>query len=172
MMRAAEAGGLSVVKNSSRDKLAQSRVVGTYHVNPDDALYEPQTEDMRDPDWPRQHDGKALKVVMPWLHHLAVHEYRVCFLRRGTEEIRQSYEAAFGQRLIAAQLEQAIIEAIKQLRNRRDVRSLSVVWYRDLIADPMPYLRELDWPIDAEKAAATFRPELCRFRQELLTVGI
>jgi len=173
-MECMEAGGMSVVKSESRDQFGAAHNDEHYRVNPH-GLYEPDLTELRQLGWPKQHDGKVLKVVVPWLRALSVHEYRVVFMLRDFEEIRQSFEGAFGGRLKRETIEQQVAEALAQLRNRRDVLTLTTLNYCDVVADPqreLSRLRAAGWPIDVEAAASVVNPDLYRFRLERLTVGI
>lgn len=174
IMSCLEAGGMDVVKSEQRDKFGAAHSDQHYRVNPY-GLYEPDIREMNEPGWPKQHDGKVLKVVVPWLRALSVHDYRVVFMLRDPEEIRQSYEAAFGGKMKREAIERQTVEALDQLRNRRDVRTITTLNYRDVVDDPIlafAKLRSDGWPIDGEAAASVVQPELCRFRREKLTVGI
>lgn len=169
-MQALEAGGMTVVRSESRDRMNAAHSDELYRPNPE-SLYEPDVREMREPGWPRQHDGKALKVVAPFLPRLAVHGYRVVFMRRDPEEIRQSYEGAFGVRLRVERIEQTVFEGLRTLRNRRDVHDLVGLNFADVIDDPVSAFASLNWPIDAQAAVSVVDPSLYRFRKELLTVG-
>lgn len=174
MMQALEAGGLETIKSERRDKFNEKHSDELYKPNPE-GLYEPTMKDMRAIGFPRWHDGKALKLVLIWLNSLAVHEYRVVFMRRNLEECRQSYEAAFGGKLSVDTIGQRVDEAILTLRNRKDVKSLTLLSYRDVIREPFETFQALvsdGWPIDPNKATQIIDPELCRFRLERLTVGL
>lgn len=170
-MSCLESGGLPVVRSESRDRLNAAHSDQHYRPNPV-SLYEPDERAMRVPGWPRQHDGHAVKVVVPFLGRLAAHEYRVVFMRRDSEEIRQSYEGAFGARLASQQIETVIAEALRTLRNRRDVHELIELHYADVIDDPVLSLASLNWPIDVQVAAAVVDPALYRFRRETLVEGL
>ena len=125
------------------------------------------------------HEGKLVKVLWGGLPRLVVHPYRVVFMTRHPEEIRQSYGAFFGNvpgpvQLVVDRYDALMVDAVEMLRNRRDTE----VWtfkYREIVKDPRPAFERLHadgWPIDAEKAAAMVDPALCRFRLEQLEVGI
>lgn len=174
MMSCLEAGGMSVVKSAEREQFGAAHSDEHYKVNAG-GLYEPNPAEMNQPGWPKQHDGTALKVVVPWLRALSVHDYRVVFLLREFEEIRQSYEGAFGQKLKREGIERQVTEGLAQLHNRRDVRTVTTLNYADVIANPLAAfnkLRSAGWPIDVEAAASLVNPELYRFRLERLTVGL
>lgn len=171
MMQALEAGGLPVIKHPSRRALNERCADARYRPNPLD-LYEPAWADMRQVDFPRFHDGHALKIVVPWLGRLAVHVYRVVFMRRDPEEIRQSYEAAFNGHVSVAQIERAVHEALRTLANRRDVLEVHELGYADLVQRPSESLASLHWPIDIPVAAAVVDPSQYRFQRSRLTVGL
>lgn len=169
MMAALEAGGLPVAKSAARER--HNRPDGTYRPNRD-GLYELPTVEQWEPGWPRQHDGKAVKCLVRWLRHLCVHDYRVVFMRRDPEEIRQSYRAAFGEETTVERIEAEITEARAALANRRDVRDVQELWYGDVLERPEAALLSLDWPIDVQDAASVVEPRLYRFRREKLIVGL
>jgi hypothetical protein len=173
MCECLEAGGMSVVKSEARDRFGAAHGDEHYAVNPN-GLYEPNPRDMQSPGWPRQHDGKALKVVFPWLNALAVHQYKAVAMLRDAEEIRQSFEGAFGKSIPLERIRQASKEGLEKLNNRRDVQ-LICLCYSEVVSDPLGafgLLGSQGWPIEPAKAAAVVKPELYRFRLETLTVGI
>ena len=66
-------------------------------------------------------------------------------------------------------------DIIKRIKNRRDVKSLDIFWYRKVIEKPLKHFRLLkkhDWPIDPQKAANIIDPKYCRFKIENLTEGV
>lgn len=169
-----EAGGIEFVKSKDRDQLAIEHSDEHYQVNPC-GLYEPSPTEMRQPGWPRQYAGKGIKVVFPWLHALAVQQYRVVAILRDAEEIRQSYEGAFGVRIPLSQIETSISESLLTLKNRRDVE-LTTLHYRQVVLEnpvaAFTLLRAAGWPIDPSPAAAVVDEKRYRFRRERLTVGL
>ena len=171
MMAAFEAGGMDVVKSSARDRLvhvAVDRMADDYKANPT-SFYEPQyRNEARQPDWPRKYDGKVLKVIIPFLNEVAVHDYRVLFMRRDAEEMRQSYFAAHGGDV--RNMEQTVAEALRTLSNRKDVE-LQELWYPDVLNDPRGSFESLGWPLDVTRAASVIDPTRYRFKRELLHAG-
>jgi hypothetical protein len=94
-------------------------------------------------------------------------------MRRDSEEIRQSQQAAFRARITCDQIERQSIEWELRLRNRRDVRSLRIWWYADVVKRPEDHFSQLSkWPIDASHAVSVVDPSLYRFRRERLVEGI
>lgn len=179
VMRALEAGGLTVASSPERDQMAAAHADEHYQPNPENKLYEIPLSEYGNVDFPLAYDGKLIKVMLPGLDHLAVNPdgYRVVIMRRDLEEIRQSYEAFFGHPLRASWLgeyRERIQRAQRMLHNRSDVYSTTVLNYRDLIDNPRSTFNELYDLIefDIDKAATTIDPSLYRFRREKLTVGI
>lgn len=176
MMGCLKAGGLPIVADDARDAWAREYNDTRYSNNPR-GLYEPRQHDMREPGFPRQHDGYAVKLVIPYLQFMAVHEYRVVMLLRDPEEIRQSYYAAFRARLspdFPTKYPRIVDEAVQTLHNRKDVVSLHTFQLREFWhqnTTPFRTLIEAGWPIDPLKAAQYEDTSLNRFRIESLVVG-
>ena len=163
MMQALEAGGLPVVRNEARDQITRFHGGFAYEANPA-GLYEVSPEEMEQPGFPRQHDGRAVKVVVAALGHLAVHDYRVVCMHREARQVVDSAWRAFRIKVTAATVRAWVDEGVKTLDNRRDVRDVQHVAYENVLADPALVLKRLDWPIDAEAAAKVVKPELWRCR--------
>ncbi|MBU1235020.1 MAG: hypothetical protein KKC77_19205 [Proteobacteria bacterium] len=174
MMECLEAGGISIAKSESRDKFNESRSDNLYTPN-HKGLYELDDKIVFSYGFPKQFDGQAVKLLLQGLPCLAVHEYMVIFMRRNSEEIRQSFEGAFKGKTTVERIEQGVTNRLERLRNRKDVKSVYEVWYRAFLSDPLFHLEEmkcLGWPIDVAKAVTIPDAALCRFRIEKLTVGI
>jgi len=177
MMQSLIAGGMHAAWSEDRNKLAEQYADERYHPNKT-GLYEVPLKEYSGLNFPLQYQGKLIKVMLWGLDSLAVnHEgYRVVIMRRDPEEIRQSYEAFFGQKCPAMpEYRERIERAAEMLANRRDVLAVNVLDYSNLIADPewaMVRQRSEGWPIDPLEAAAAIDPAQYRFRRELLTVGI
>ncbi len=175
MMRALEAGGLEAIARKSREDFRQKFKDDVYDPN-EGGLYELDPSDATD-EFPAQFKGKLIKVLMPGLDRISVMpKIKMVFMRRDTEEIRQSYQAFFGKsfELDDKEFTPRMNKAIENLANRKDVE-LTVLWYKDVIAHPEQTFSDLaasGWPIDPEKAAAVVNPELYRFRRENLELGI
>lgn len=163
-----QASGMEVAYSERRNAL--NRADGTYRPN-HKGLFEPEYKlECSDPEWPRQYDGKVLKVVAPFVKHLAVHDYDVIFLLRDLEEIRQSYRAAFAgdTGFTIDQIAAVTDDAIAQLKNRKDVKRVTVFWYDEIIACP-DVLKDSGWPITD---VSTVDPDQYRFRKDKLVVGL
>lgn len=176
MMAALVAGGMSAEYSEQRNQVADRHADQHYHPNPA-GLFEVPLREYQDPDFPLRYQGKLIKVMSWGLDGLAVNPqgYRVVLMQRDSEEIRQSYEAFFDRPLRMPWFDQyteRMERAVKMLRNRNDVLSVDAVQYRDLVANPLSELAMLDWPIDVRAAAKIVDPKQCRFKREILTVGI
>lgn len=177
MMQALIAGGLSAAYSEDRNKLAEQHADDHYHPNRS-GLYEVPLKEYGGLTFPLQYQGKLIKVMLWALDHLAVNPegYRVVIMRRDPEEIRQSFEGFFGKKCAPLdEYYERIERAANALANRRDVRSVCVTNYSDVVANPelaMIRLRGDGWPIDPLEAAAVIDPSQYRFRRELLTAGI
>ncbi len=187
-MAALDAGGLDVYADADRDVWLNRRAGDDTYI-PNEAYREPGPRDFSDPTFPREHGGKLIKVLFGGLPRLAPMEadgYRYVFMRRDSEEIRQSWQALNQRRIVGFRLSPFLRSedayraqmdmACDLVRNRRDTLSLHEFRYReDLIADPERVFSTLardGWPIDPYAAAAVIDPAQCRFRLEELTVGI
>lgn len=158
-------------------------VAGGYGA-PNEMYYEPNANDFRDPQFPRMHEGKVIKVLFGGLRNLAVMDggYRVVFMRRDVEEARQSQQAFFHRSEAPAWLsdpmeyESRMARAVERVSNRRDVLAVHEFRYvEDFIEQPLKMfttLRDAGWPIDPEAAAAESDRSKYRFRLEDLVVGI
>ena len=179
MMGALIAGGMEPFFDPSRDRLNEAFGDDEYRPNP--AYYEPTGEQIRTLGFPRQYAGKLLKILYGGVAEMAPlpDGYRVVFMWRDPEEIRQSYEGFFHPRKAPAWLPEGYEErmrlALDHLHNRKDVRSVTELHYRDVVEDPetaFRALRDAGWPVDVVAAAAHVDPSLCRYRLEALEVGI
>ena len=176
MMRALEAGGLTAVFNPNRDRMKE--VYGDDKYVPNPAFYELSRSEYLRYGFPRGYEGKLIKCLWGGLPKLVVvGDYRVVFMLRDPEEIRQSYEAFFDAEApmeVLNNYRQVMQDSIGLLNNRKDT-AVEVFQYRQVVKAPLPHFERLaqaGWPIDPVRAAAVVDPELCRFRLENLTTGI
>ena len=176
MMRALEAGGMDACYKQSREVMRKRFADEHYDPNVG-GLYELERKDYREPGFPRKYRGKLIKALGMGVPGMAVMPaIRVVFMRRDPEEIRQSYAAFFGQDLQGIDtLNNRMQDVLERIRNRRDVISMHVFWYRQVLHWPLHNFTTLQsegWPIDVTKAVAIVDPDLCRYRHENLTVGV
>jgi len=160
-MSGAQAGGISLYYNPLRDKEFNEGE----KANPG-SLYEPHITDFTRVGFPTMYDGHAIKFLMGWLGHLAVHEpgYSVVVMKRDPAEIMESYQESHPKQARMYNPEQWIKEyparfeeLVRTLKNRRDVKKLLVVEFKDLLQHPETtfarFAQDCDWPLDPEKAA-------------------
>jgi hypothetical protein len=177
MMRALEAGGLDAAYQQSRDKM-KARFADEHYDPNVGGLFELERKDYRAWQFPRAYAGRLIKALNYGVPRMAVMPggIRVVFMRRDQEEIRQSYEAFFGKQLQNLEhLERNMVDIQERIRNRKDVKSLHVFWYRKVVKHPWRHfalLRLFGWPINPWRAAATIDSKYCRFRKENLTEGV
>lgn len=177
MMQCLIAGGLDGAWSEGRDSVAARHADEHYHPNRG-GLYEVPLKEYTELGFPKQYDGKLIKVMAWGMVNLAVADYRVVLMRRDPEEIRQSYEGFFETPLKDrwfADYSARMDELEKQLENRRDVRSVTTLSYRDVVEHPLESftrLKRSGWDISACAAASQVDAEQYRFRLERLTVGI
>ena len=175
MMRCLQAGGLDAVYQEGRDKMNDKFGDDDYQPNKD-GFYEMFRVDYQQPHFPRMYAGRLIKCLFSGLPTMVVHDYKVVFMLREHEEIRQSYEAFFHQELGMKKntYTEAMQESIDLLHNRKDTHA-TVLQYRDVVKNPQEnfeVLRNNGWPINVSKAVSVVNQDLCRFRLEKLTVGI
>ena len=184
MMKAGQAGGLEVAYDDVQDKRLGSWGDADWQLQHGESVYEPGPKMFAEWDWPLAYDGKLIKVMFGGLARLAPNPdgYRYVFMLRDPEEIFQSNEALRLKNRRAAPTwlrdggyEKRMDLAIAGLRNRKDTVSVTVLEYRDVLADPVMAFAQLKsdgWDIDVDAAAAVPDESMCRFRLEELEVGI
>lgn len=182
MMDALSRGGLEPAFDEERDSLNEKHGDELYQPNPH-GFYELDRDTYRDEDFPLQFKGKLIKCLHGGLLRFPVHDYKVVFMRRDKEEIRQSLIGFFDIQphnqdrvndFIDNKFDKLITRAIEHLENRLDTDVIQL-WYRDVVEHPESCFARLihaGWPISLHKATTTVRPELCRFRKESLEIGI
>lgn len=176
MMLALREGGMDVVFDPEREKILKQ--YGDEHYSPNrGGIFELTRAQYQQHHFPRDYLGKTIKCLYGGITKIsALDDFKVVFMRRHPEEIRQSYQAFFGTDLkfkeeeITSRLE----HALGVLEQRKDVEVFQIQ-YRNVVEDPLATFRYLvgsGWPLVPEKAASVVNPELCRFRLEDLTYGI
>lgn len=175
MMKALEAGGLEPVYNKNRDKMNE-RFGDEYYEPNEGGFYELEVRDYREFDFPKKFEGKLIKCLWGGLMKMIVGKYKIAFMMRDPEEIRQSYEGFFNQSPPSSfkNYKEQMKNSIEMMRNRKDVE-ITVLNYRDVIENPekeFMKLKDADWEIDVNKSISTVNSNLFRFRKENLTKGI
>ena len=176
MMHALKEGGMTVTSSPEREAFGQASSDAHYQVNPG-GMFELPIAALEAPDFPGTYVGRVVKVVIPWLHVLKSVEglrYKILFMHRDSEEIRQDYEAAFDRRVTCQTIDAQVRDGLRGLQARADM-DLLVVPYRSIVFHPafwMQQIRWAGWPIDPTKAATVVQESLYTFRREALTVGL
>jgi hypothetical protein len=177
MMKCLEAGGLRAAKRTSRDTMKDR--FGDDEYNPNiGGLYELERRDYLKFDFPRGYEGMVLKALNHGIPKMEVmpNGIRCVFMRRPAEEIRQSYAAFFNRQIRnIANLDRNMESIIGRINNRKDVLSLHVFWYGEVVGDPeyhFALLQSSGWPIDVRKAASIVDPKYYRHRTAKLTIGV
>lgn len=179
VMRALEAGGMDAAYRQSREVMREHHADEKYDPNVG-GLYELERKDYRREGFPRGYEGKLIKALNNAVPRMLPMPggIRVVFMRRRAEEIDQSYRAFFGKRMglwSDVQFQQYMDDIVALIRNRRDVLSCHVFWYRQVLDYPLGHfalLARAEWPIDVDTAAAVPDPALCRYKVESLDVGV
>lgn len=173
MMNALIAGGL--IPAFSNRNLNERFGDEQYLPNPD-GFWELTRKEYRQLGFPRMYEGKLIKCLAGGIIRLVAGNYKIVFMMRDFEEIRQSHEAFFGNepQINAEQYEQRMSDTLGILRQRKDVL-VQPMQYRDVLEEPelaFGVLRGQGWPIDEFAAAGVVDQDQCRFRCETLEVGI
>lgn len=171
LMQALEAGGMPIAKSDERDEYGESRNDSEYKTNPF-GLFEIPMSELHRADFVAKYDGMGVKVAPAFLKSLPRHVYRIAFMQRDTEEIRQSYEASFGLRTTAVIIAVTLRDALRSVQFRSDIQSIWELWYARVVEDAVGELSNLRWPIDVTAAARVVDPSYYRFRREVLVEGI
>lgn len=186
MMRCLEAGGLMPVLSAKRDNMNVRHGDEHYKPNPE-GFYELEVHQFQELWFPQMYAGRAVKILWGGLDAISAGDssYRIVFMLRHPEEIRQSYEAFFGQphRLVAhsdlnmrpdAPYSLEMRDTIGIARQRRDVELIEMN-YRDVVNNPkvsFNLLTDAGWPLDVDAMVEMVNPKYCRFRLENLEIGI
>ena len=176
MMKALEAGGLKAEYKQSRDEMKNHFADENYDPNIG-GLYELERNDYLEFGFPEKYKGKLIKGLNQCITKMSVMPgIRVVFMMRDQEEIRQSYEGFFGNPLRNTEhYGRNMKNFIEQIKNRKDVLSIHIFQYREVLEDPLKHfkiLKDSGWPINPEKATKVVDPKYCRFKKEILTEGI
>lgn len=176
MMKALEAGGMEACYRQSREKMKQKFADEHYDPNVG-GLYELEQKDYKKIDFPKGYEGKLIKGLNMCVPRMNIMSdgIRVVFMRRDSEEIRQSYNAFFDADMNVKGLDEKMENIIERIKNRKDVRSVNVLWYHDVIKNPQDtfkILQQASWPIDVQKCVKVVDPRYYRFKKEKLTIGI
>lgn len=174
MMKALRAGGLPIYFSQMREETL--REFYRKERNPG-GYWEPSDEEREELDFPLQAEGKAVKILAPWLTlgKMPVHKYKILIMRRDPREIKESLEKLFQcaipekQQEVLYRYDEHMDHGIAIAGNRKDVISTAICGYDALLANPRQTFLHLkmDWPIDDAKAARVIKPSLRTCRVEV-----
>lgn len=146
------------------------------HDVPGDAMkgdrYELMPEKYEKINFPRDYDGKLIKVLRDAVITMDTMPagVKVIFMRRDQEEIEESFMASFGQYLnLSDRFQDRMDKIIRQIRNRRDVKTLDVFWYREVLEEQRKTFEKLQdngWPVEVSRAARVIDPDKTRHKKE------
>lgn len=178
MMKALDEGGMEMEHNLKREEMRKSHADENYDPN-EGGLYELHRSEYQDETFPDKYYGKVIKGLgQCGVRMKPVKKMKVIFMRRSAEEIRQSYQAFFGspfQNFDMENFQKNMDHNIAMMRNRRDVESVTEIWFKDVVKDPIvefQKIKDAGWNIDVDKAASVVKPELYRFKEKDLVKGI
>ena len=186
LMQACIAGGMTPAYSPLGERLNDN---GNPHYKPNrNGFFELELAEYGTPGWPLQYQDRLIKVISYQRDNVFIGcqqmevnptGYRIVWMLRNAEEIRQSWEAAeIGPPLrpeVVADIARQQDVCFRLAANRIDVESVLPVWYRDVVENPLltfELMKGLGWPIDPVKAAGAVDPSQYRFRIENLTPGI
>lgn len=175
MMKALEAGGLEAKYDPNRSNLNKRHGDEFYTPNIG-GYYELNRKDYLTYGFPRGYEGKLIKVMGRGVWSMVAGNYKIVYMQRDYEEIRQSYEAFFNQPLPISKdnLSQLILDTMELMKIRSDIEVLSID-YRWAVNSPVAVFKMLKgwgWPINVDKAVNIVDPKQYRFKLEDLTIGI
>jgi len=137
-------------------------------------IYELPSKEYQKLNFPREYDGKLIKALREGIIKMDVMDgIKAIFMRRDKEEIVRSYMGTFGFKLdLGDEFQDKMEKYIRQIKNRKDIETFDVFWYRNVIDSPRSAFEQLEesgWPINVEKAVEVIDPEQAEHNKEKLT---
>lgn len=176
MMQCLTSGGLTPAYSDQREEMQS---FGDEYYKPNKGgFFEVSLSEYREIGFPLNYQGKLIKIMSWGLDGMTVNPdgYRIVFMLRDPEEIRQSHEAAFNESAhVPKDYRERMASIIERMRNRKDVLSITPLEYREVIDNPQAAFEKLTndgWRIDVNSAINIVDPTQCRFRIEELVEGI
>lgn len=174
MMQALEAGGLVASYDKSRNSMNDEFGDEFYKPN-EGGFYELSAKDYAKLNFPKDYEGTLVKCLMGGITNIVPGNYKIVFMRRNFEEIRQSYEAFFNRPLNIKKeetFEELVAKNVGILKQRRDV-VVEEIWFKDVVENPVKEFKriaDMGFPVDVEKASKIVKPDLRRFKLEDLEI--
>ena len=175
MMHALIAGGLDGVYSEQRQHITDKIPEGEYNPNPN-GFYECVSVN---PQIMEASDGKVIKVFgkeLVGMQHVFDNGLRVVYMTRPFDDVIASLRLLGGKKPKAKPIDQDRIDKfaedqaaiVKLLNNRKDIKSLTVLSFYDVVEYPRTHfeiLAEGGWPIDPDKCAAAVNPNYVHVRE-------
>lgn len=168
MMKALSAGGLSPVFSHKRDEeMNKNYSIDNYVSNPE-GFYELDKKEYLQVGFPRKYEGKLLKCLWNRVPRLVVGNYKIVFMLRDPEEIKQSSKRAFGVDVSSGlkNYNEIMEDMINIIKNRKDSQIVALN-YVDVINNPRKEFQKLKdggWSICVDKCVSVITPGLYRNR--------
>jgi hypothetical protein len=174
MMGALKRGGMNVHYSKSLEEKQMTRFAYC-KANPR-GFYEVEDREFDSLIFPREHEGKALKILagkLPKIAPAPENTYKVIFMVRDPDEIKKSLLRLQNvwldrDEFFLTNYQKVIDYYTGLMRVRRDVQDVVVVSHRDVLEHPVAefrYLAELcEWPIEPIQAAKSIERKLWRCR--------
>ncbi len=168
MVKALEAGGMSACYSEAKNDFMHPYAREDYHPNVN-GLYELEDADYKAWDFPKGYEGKLIKSLNAGVTRFAVmpEGIKVVFMMRDPQEIQASFIKFFGKEISSKQIdtyERDMADIRERIGNRKDVKSLCIMYYDDVLADPVTAfarLRHYGFPIDdLSQPVCVINPEL------------
>jgi len=120
-------------------------------------------------------EGKLIKMLWGGINNLRVGNYKVVFMLRDPEEIRQSFEGFFSTQCppVINKYDELMSRTIDLIENRKDTQ-ITILQFKEVINDPIKtftILKNNGWPINIKESVSVVDPTLYRFKKELLVKG-
>ena len=172
MMKALKEGGMEPAYRRYRDEYLNKRWGEPDEPNgyrPNEEYFELARGDFEAHDFPNAYEGKVVKCLWNGSLRVNVCDARIIFMRRPQKEIVTSCMAAFGhapRTALADDFDLCMDRLVSIARDRRSFKSVSEIWYEEVLSDPLAVFRRLadeGWPVLPEKAAAIPKPSRKRY---------
>jgi len=168
MMKCLYKGGIDTYYNRKQERFL--RRAFSLERNPG-GYWEPDPQEKYELDWPLKAKNHAIKILAPWrwLPVMTRHEYRILIMWRNPKEIEKSIKkinkgvVPAKDRQILHSYSDFMKKGVELANNRKDVKSVTVLNFADVIDDPIEEFKDLQndgWPINVEKAASVVQSKL------------
>ncbi len=157
MMKALRAGGMKVEYSESREKRMVLLNDGEFVAN--DEFLEIPLSEYSEANFPLCYDGKAITVFYWGIPKLCPHKYKIVFMLREYEEIKESWDRMNNDKveikLNKGNYYQRMSETLKIMHERIDIEYLIFI-FEDVVREPLKHfeiLKAKGWQIDTQRAS-------------------